>query len=117
VQPFRRHKRFFLIALAVFLAQTFLALAHVHAPSKFPLGVYASDQGQSGSAPGPGDDGLDCPLCGAIHLASTLISSDGPAVSLHILFAGDRPTVVVAVERPTPRASRFYARAPPARVA
>jgi hypothetical protein len=93
VQPFRRHKRFFLFALAVFLAQTFLALAHIHAPIGSPLGVYASDHGQSGSAPAPGHEGSDCPLFGVIHLASTLISSDGPAVSLPILFAGDRPTV------------------------
>jgi hypothetical protein len=113
VQPFRRHKRFFLIALAVFLAQTVLALAHVHAPTKSPLGSYASEEGQSGSAPGHGHDGSDCPLCGAIHLASILISPDSPAISLPLFFADGRPIVVVAVTRVVPKASRFQARGPP----
>jgi len=114
VQSFRRHQRVFLIALAAFLAQTFLALAHVHAPAK-SLVVCASGGGQSCTVPGPSHDESDCPLCGAIHLASTLISADGPAVSLPISFAGDTPAVLVAVTRPTRRASRFQARAPPAR--
>jgi hypothetical protein len=120
VQSFRRHQQLFLIALAVFLAQTFFALAHVHTSAGsssreiLNRSVCPSGTGEHCTAPNPTGDDADCPFCGAIHLASALIAPDGPAATLPILFAGDNAIVVVAITRLTPKASRFRARAPPA---
>jgi hypothetical protein len=120
VQRFRRHQRLFLIALAAFLAQTFLALAHVHASAAYQRHLVQSagrcsvGKVQSCTAPSPIGDDADCPLCGAIHVACALIASEAPAVILCISFADMQPTVPVPAARPSPRSLRFQARAPPA---
>jgi hypothetical protein len=120
VQRFRRHQRLFVIALAAFLAQTFLALAHVHVHAGYQrhslqaAGACSAGKVQFCSVPTPIGDDADCPLCGAIHVACTLIPSEAPDLILSISFADVRASIVVAAAHPSPRALRFQARAPPA---
>jgi hypothetical protein len=79
VRPFRRHQWLFLVALASFLAQTTLALTHVHARASAHFVATSSDTCTAASdeepcsAPDPVDHGHDCALCAAISTASTLI--------------------------------------------
>jgi hypothetical protein len=78
VQSFRRHQRFFLIALILFLAQTILALAHVHAASSARhASAAANAHGLANEYPcdAPAAPGHDehCPLCAAIGAASALV--------------------------------------------
>src|SRR5262245_60810915 len=118
VQPVRRHPRLLLFALLAFVAHTILALSHTHVPGglhqdKVASGDICPDKQGPCPAPTPAGHDTDCPLCAAIHAASTLIPPAGPADLIFFSCERTQLTIFAWAARPTPRAFRFRARAPP----
>jgi hypothetical protein len=121
VQSFRRHQRFFLIALVLFLAQTILALAHVHAASSARHASAAADacglvnEYPCGAPAAPGHD-EHCPLCAAVSAASGLVLPAPIAIPCVV----PRPFFVPALHSAKVDArdaeSHYQPRAPPFRV-
>jgi hypothetical protein len=111
-----------LIAALAFVAQTLLSFAHVHLSggSRYyaipGLGACTPNTGKPCDAPRPTHHEGDCPLCAAIHAASTLISPTGPAIVVPLSFERVQASAFVAAARPVQRTFRFQARAPPARI-
>jgi hypothetical protein len=122
VQSFRRQQRFFLIALVLFLAQTILALAHVHAASSARHVSAVADacalaNGNACNAPAPPGHDEHCPLCAAISTASALLL---PAPNAAPRFV-PRPALPAAIDSAKVDAreaeSHYQPRAPPFRAA
>ena len=120
MQCFRRHQRFFLIALVLFLAQTILAFAHVHASHSPRHTAMAMDTcGLANEsvcdAPAPVDHAEYCPLCAALSAASALVL---PA-PVAILRVGARPRLAPELHSDKVDArdgeAHFQPRAPPAK--
>jgi hypothetical protein len=112
VQPFRRHPRYLLIALLVFVAQITLAFAHAHVHHQGSSWSQAASRGKT--VPLPPDEDGDCRFCGAIHVASTLIPVASPDLSLPNTTYSVWLPICFARPLAAARASPFRSRAPPA---
>ena len=110
VQPFRRHPRYLLLALLVFVAQITLAFYHTHAQWRdLSLSQVTGLAGET--TPLPDDD--DCRFCAAIHVASTLIPSAGPDLIIPKTTYSLAAPVCFVRPHTAARASPFRSRAPP----
>jgi hypothetical protein len=123
VQSFRRHQRFFQVALVLFLAQTILALAHIHASHSLRHAAVAMDGGDRANAgacdaPAPVDhDDEYCPICAALSAASALVLPAPVAIACVVprpFFARVLHSAKVDARDPE---SHYQPRAPPLRVA
>jgi hypothetical protein len=120
VQSFRRHQRFFLIALVAFLAQTILALAHVHAPSSVrhaSAGACRLADEYRCDAPAPPGHDEHCPLCAAISTASALILPAQVVIALVVPRSASPDAIDSAKVDARDAASHYQSRAPPLREA
>ena len=122
MQSFRRHQRYFLIALVLFLAQTILALAHVHAPSSprhLSAAVDACRLADEYPCDAPAPSGHDehCPLCAAISTASTLLLPAQVVIPLVVPRSASPEAIDSAKVDARDAESHYQPRAPPLRVA
>jgi len=122
VQSFRRHQRYFLIALVLFVAQTILALAHVHAPgSARHASAAANACGLAKEYPcdAPALPGHDehCPLCAAVSAACALVLPASVVIPLVVPRSVSPDAIDSAKVDARNAESHFQPRAPPVRLA
>jgi hypothetical protein len=122
VQSFRRHQRLFLIALVLFLAQTILALAHVHASSSARHASAAADACGLGNeypcnVPAPPGHDEHCPLCAAISTACALVLPAPVAIPSVVPRSASPAAIDSAKVDARDAESHYQPRAPPLRVA
>jgi hypothetical protein len=120
VQSFRRHQRFFLIALVLFLAQTILALAHVHAASSARHASAAADAcGLANEypcdAPAPPGHDEHCPLCAAVSAVSALVLPASVVIPLVVPRSVSPAAIDSAKVDARDAESHYQPRAPPLR--
>jgi hypothetical protein len=115
VQPFRRHRRLFLLALILFLAQTVLSLAHVHAPAgaRHTGGSACAQANEPCKLPDPTGHGEHCALCAAISTTSTLDLPPPIALLRLIRRCSSAPMPCRSLSLVGKPSTHFQPRAPP----
>jgi hypothetical protein len=121
VQSFRRHQRYFLIALVLFLAQTILALAHIHTASSARHARAVADACRLTDqypcdAPVPSGHDEHCPLCAAISTASALVLPAPVAIPGVVPRPFFAPALHSAKVDARDAESHYQPRAPPLRL-